>query len=161
MSLLISSCEEIHAISRIKASTSYVYLMIPVWLDCHHCPYRRAWRPAWFILSGRCWTDSSYNKCKFSKYALANFIDHHTSPILFLARYLSFFSYYLRLSRIIFAASTFAGDSKFGSTSIEVTLMSTAYIVRIGFHFSESFSWGLSGSSTGGCRIEMQTSPLG
>jgi hypothetical protein len=59
------------------------------------------------------------------------------------------------------AASTLAGDSKLGSTSMEVTLIRTASMVRMGFHFSDSFSCGLSGSSTGGCRMEMQTSPVG
>lgn len=48
-----------------------------------------------------------------------------------------------------------------GSTSIEVTLTRTASMVRTGFHFSESFYMGFMGSSTGGCRIEMHTYPLG
>jgi hypothetical protein len=81
--------------------------------------------------------------------------------MLFLARYLSFLSYSFRFSFMSLAASTLAGDSKLGSTSMEVTLISTASMVRMGFHFSLSFSWGLRGSSTGGCRMEMQTSPVG
>jgi len=61
------------------------------------------------------------------------------SPILFRAKYLSFCSYCFLFYFNNFAASTFAGDYKFGSTNIEVTLTNTAYIVNTGFHFSDNF----------------------
>ena len=67
----------------------------------------------------------------------------------------------MRFYLYILAASTLAGESRLGSTSMEVTLMMTASMVRMGFHFYSSFSWGFMGSSKGGCRIEMQTSPVG
>lgn len=83
-----------------------------------------------------------------------------TSPILFLARYRNFLSYSFRLSLSSLAASTLAGESRLGSTSIEVTLIKTASMVNTGFHFSDNFYIGFIGSSTGGWRIEMQTSPF-
>ena len=63
----------------------------------------------------------------------------HTSPILFLARNLSFLLYSFLFYFSSFAASTLAGLSRLGSTSIEVTDTNTASIVRIGFHFYDSF----------------------
>ena len=68
------------------------------------------------------------------------------SPILFLARNLVFLlnSFIFYLSN--FAASTLAGESKFGETNIDVILRITAYIVNIGFHFYYTLYWGLRGS---------------
>jgi hypothetical protein len=84
-----------------------------------------------------------------------------TSPILLRARKRNLRSYSFLFSLKSLAASTLAGESRLGSTNMEVTLMRTASMVRMGFHFYDSFYWGLSGSSTGGCRMEMQTSPFG
>lgn len=66
--------------------------------------------------------------------------------MLLRARYLNLRSYSFMLSFMSLAASTLAGESKFGETSIEVTLISTASIVSTGFHFSDNFYWGLKGS---------------
>lgn len=55
--------------------------------------------------------------------------------MLFLAKYLNFLLYYFWLSLRSLAASTLAGESKFGDTSMDVTLMMTASIVKTGFHF--------------------------
>ena len=59
--------------------------------------------------------------------------------MLFLARYLTFDINYFLFYLKSLLASTLAGDYKFGSISIDVTLMITASIVRIGFHFSYNF----------------------
>ncbi len=61
----------------------------------------------------------------------------------------------------VHATSTLAGDYKFGSTNIDMTLKTTAYIVKIGFHFSYNFYCGFIGSSTGRCKIDIHTSPFG
>ena len=57
------------------------------------------------------------------------------SPILLRARYLNFLEYSFLFYLRSLAASTLAGESRFGSTNIEVTLIRTASIVRTGFHF--------------------------
>lgn len=74
----------------------------------------------------------------------------HKSPILFLAKYLLFLLYSFTFYLYNLAASTFAGESRLGSTNIEVILMITASIVKIGFHFYSTFSIGFIGSSNGG-----------
>jgi len=58
-------------------------------------------------------------------------------------------------------ASIFAGDSVFGSISIEMTLMMISSAVRTGLHLSVSFSYALNSSTPGACNIEMQTAPSG
>lgn len=61
------------------------------------------------------------------------------SPILFLANNLVFLLYSFMFYLYNLAASTFAGESRFGSTNIEVILIITASIVNIGFHFYSTF----------------------
>ena len=69
-----------------------------------------------------------------------------TSPILFLARNLVFLLNYFIFYLSNFAASTLAGESKFGETSIDVILKITASIVNIGFHFYYTLYCGFKGS---------------
>ena len=54
--------------------------------------------------------------------------------MLFRDKYRNFLSYYFLFSFNNLAASTFAGESKFGSTSIDVTDTNTASIVKIGLN---------------------------
>lgn len=59
--------------------------------------------------------------------------------ILFSANFLTFLLYSCFFYLNILAASTFAGESVFGSTSIDITLTIIASIVWTGFHFSSNF----------------------
>jgi hypothetical protein len=63
------------------------------------------------------------------------------------------------LSRHSAAASTLAGDSSFGLDSIEMTDSRIVSGVCTGDQRSAADSYPYL-SSSGGCRIEMQTSPL-
>lgn len=80
------------------------------------------------------------------------------NPKLFLTFPLTTLSYSSLLPRHILAASIFAGLSSFGSASILITLISIFSTLWIGDHRSDACSY-CSGSSPGGCRMEMQTSP--
>ena len=64
---------------------------------------------------------------------------YNQNCILLSARILNFLLYYFLFYLKSLAASTLAGESKLGSASIELTLIMTAYIVKIGFHFSYNF----------------------
>ena len=59
---------------------------------------------------------------------------------------------------VLTAASTFAGDSSFGSASIEMTLIRIVSTVWTGSHRSEACSYPYL-SSPGSCRIEIHTLP--
>jgi hypothetical protein len=57
-------------------------------------------------------------------------------------------------------ASIFAGDDVFGSAKREITESKIDSTVCVGFHLSEAVS-PESGSSPGGCKIEMHNLPSG
>ena len=59
------------------------------------------------------------------------------------------------------AASMLAGESSFGSESIEMTETRMDSTPNIGRHRSSADSCAFIWSSPGGCRIEMHTTPLG
>jgi len=59
------------------------------------------------------------------------------------------------------AASILAGESSFGSESMEMTDTKMDSTPRIGRHRSSAVSCWFSWSSPGGCRIEMHTTPFG
>lgn len=79
--------------------------------------------------------------------------------------YLIIFSYSLSLVlqsfhfRYMTEASTLAGENVLGSLSREMILRRIVRTFCVGFHLSDGSS-PLCGSSTGGWRIEMQTSPF-
>ncbi len=80
-------------------------------------------------------------------------------PKLFLTFCRTIFSYSSLLFLHIFAASIFAGLSSFGSASMLMTLIRIFSTLWIGDQRSDACSY-WSGSSPGGCRIDIQTSPL-
>lgn len=59
------------------------------------------------------------------------------------------------------AASMLAGDSIFGSLSMEITEMMMLSTPWMGLHLSAAVSWELYWSVPGGCKMEMQTLPSG
>lgn len=82
------------------------------------------------------------------------------SPKLLLTPSLTFASNSSFLSLHIFAASTFAGLSSFGSANILITLIRIFSTLCIGLHRSDACSYWF-GSSPGGCRIDIHTNPVG
>lgn len=67
---------------------------------------------------------------------------HYQNFMLFSARILSLLLSSLLIHWDVFAALAFAGESRFGLISIEITVTTTPFIVRTGFHFYTILSWG-------------------
>lgn len=84
----------------------------------------------------------------------------YSSPKLSLTHFLTLFLNSFGSSLHSLAASTLAGLSSFGLDSIEITDRRIVSGVCTGLQRSDADSYPYL-SSSGGCRMEMQTSPLG
>ena len=104
------------------------------------------------------------NKTNQTSKSTPSTLDHHTNHSAswdLRTKRRDFFLKASRSFRHMTAASILAGDSSFGSESIETTETMIPSTPRIGRQRSSAVSCSLNLSSPGGCRIEMHTLPSG
>jgi len=103
---------------------------------------------------------TSLMKCNNTSKAYVQQQNIHHKPSCSLIDSRTSLSYSDRLSRYNLEQSTLAGDCRFGSANMEITLKITFSTLCTGLQRSEACSY-MVGSSPGVCNIEMHTFPSG
>lgn len=104
--------------------------------------------------------DSSFDRSTSTRFPIPPAPGSYSSPRLSRTHFLTRFLNAWGSSRHILAASTLAGLSSFGLLNMLITLRRIVSGVWTGDHRSDADSYPYL-SSSGGWRMEMQTSPLG